>query len=214
MDIAILLYDGLTALDAIGPYEVLSCLPDVTVRFIAETVGPKRTDTQALALVADVSLAELPHPDIFLIPGGGAGNHAAAQNEQILAWVREAHTTSLWSTSVCTGAFVLGAAGILEGKQATTFWGGGPYLQQMCGATYVAQRYVQDGKILTAAGVSAGIDMALFLVSQLTDEETAQATQLALEYDPQPPFDTGTPQKASPSIVARAQHLLQNGKRR
>jgi len=214
MQIAILLYDGLTALDAIGPYEVLSCLPDVTVHFVAETAGPKRTDTQTLALVADTSLAELPHPDIFLIPGGGSGNHAAAQNEQILAWVREAHTTSLWSTSVCTGAFVLGAAGILEGKRATTFWGGGPYLQQLCGATYIAQRYVQDGKILTAAGVSAGIDMALFLVSQLTDEETAQATQLALEYDPQPPFDTGTPQKASPSIVALAQQLLQNGKRR
>ncbi len=214
MDIAILLYDGFTALDAIGPYEVLSCLPDSNVRFIAETAGPKRTDTHALALVADASLAEVPHPDIFLIPGGGTGNMAAAQNEHILAWVREAHTTSRWSTSVCTGAFILGAAGVLQGKRATTYWDAGPHLQQHTGATFVAQRYVQDGKILTAAGVSAGIDMALFLVSQLTDNETAQATQLVLEYDPQPPFDTGAQQKAPSSIVALAHHLLQTGKRR
>ena len=213
MHVAILLYDGLTALDAIGPYEVLSCLPDVSIHFIAETVGPKRTDTQVLALVADVSLAEMPHPDIFLIPGGNAGTLAASQNERVLAWIREAHTTSLWSTSVCTGAYILGAAGILQGKRATTYWDAGPILQQQWGASYVTQRYVQDGKILTAAGVSAGIDMALFLACQLTDEETAQAIQLALEYDPQPPFDTGALQKASPSIVARAQHLLQNGKR-
>ncbi len=147
MDIAILLYDGFTALDAIGPYEVLSCLPDSNVHFIAETAGRTRTDTQALALVADASLAEVPHPDIFLIPGGN-GTMAAMHNEQIVAWVREAHTTSRWSTSVCTGAFVLGAAGILEGKRATTFWDAGPHLQQQCGATFVAQRYVQDGKIL------------------------------------------------------------------
>ncbi|GHO90120.1 hypothetical protein KSF_001680 [Reticulibacter mediterranei] len=159
-------------------------------------------------------LSEVLHPDIFLIPGGNAGTLAAAQNEQIVTWVREAHKTSRWSTSVCTGAFVLGAAGVLEGKRATTYWSSGPHLQHQWGATFVAECYVQDGKILTAAGVSAGIDMALFLASQLTDEETAQAIQLALEYDPQPPFDPGAPQKASPSIVARALHLLQSGKRR
>lgn len=213
MHIAILLYDGFTALDAIGPYEVLSCLPDVSIHFIAETVGPKRTDTQSLALVADASLAEVPHPDIFLIPGGNAGTLAAAQNEQIVAWVREAHATSRWSTSVCTGAFVLGAAGVLEGKRATTYWSAGPHLQQQWGATFVAERYVQDGKILTAAGVSAGIDMALFLASQLTGAQMAQAIQLALEYDPQPPFDTGTPQKASSFIVTLAQQVLQNSQR-
>lgn len=212
MDIAILLYDGFTALDAVGPYEVLSCLPASNVHFVAETAGPIRADTRALALVADAALADVPHPDIFLIPGG-AGTLAATQNEQIVAWVREAHTTSRWSTSVCTGAFVLGAAGILEGKRATTYWGAGPHLQLSTGATFVTERYVQDGKILTAAGVSAGIDMALFLASQLADEETAQAIQLVLEYDPQPPFDSGSLQKASSSIVALARHLLQTGRR-
>ncbi len=214
MHVAILLYDGFTALDAVGPYEVLSCLSDVRVQFIAETAGPKRADTQALALVADASLGEVPHPDILLIPGGNAGTVAAAKNESILAWVRQAHATSRLTTSVCTGAFVLGAAGVLQDRRATTYWSAGPFLQQQWGATYVAQRYVQDGKILTAAGVSAGIDMALFLANHLTDAQTAQAIQLALEYDPQPPFDSGTPQKTSPSIVALAQHLLQNGKRR
>ena len=122
MHVAILLYDGFTALDAVGPYEVLSCLSDVRVQFIAETAGPKRADTQALALVADASLGEVPHPDILLIPGGNAGTVAAAKNESILAWVRQAHATSRLTTSVCTGAFVLGAAGVLQDRRATTYW--------------------------------------------------------------------------------------------
>jgi transcriptional regulator GlxA family with amidase domain len=214
MYIAILLYDGLTALDAIGPYEVLSCLPGITVQFVAETIGPKRTDTDALAFMADTPLTAVPHPEILLIPGGKAGTLAAAQNASILAWIQEAHATSRWTTSVCTGAWVLGAAGLLRGRRVTTYWSAGPLLQQHYGATYVAERYVQDGKIVTAAGVSAGIDMALFLASQIADAETAQAIQLALEYDPHPPFDSGSPQKATPRIIETAQRLLQEGKRR
>jgi putative intracellular protease/amidase len=213
MHVAILLYDGLTALDAIGPYEVLSLVPGLKVQFVAETVGPKRTDTNALALVADTAFADVPHPEILLIPGGNAGTLAASQNEQIQAWVRTAHITSRWTTSVCTGAWVLGAAGILRGKRATTYWSAGEFLQPLYGATYVAERYIQDGKIVTAAGVSAGIDMALFLASQIADVQTAQAIQLALEYDPQPPFDAGTPQKATPATAEMAQRLLQDTRR-
>ncbi|QBD82275.1 DJ-1/PfpI family protein [Ktedonosporobacter rubrisoli] len=214
MQIVILLYDGLTALDAIGPYEVLSCVPNATISFVAESNGPIRTDTNALALMAEATLTEVPQPDVLLIPGGNTGTIAAAQNQQILDWVRSAYATSRWTTSVCTGAMVLGAAGLLKGKRATTYWSAGPFLESNYGATYIAERYVQDGKIVTAAGVSAGIDMALFLASQLTDTETAQAIQLALEYDPQPPFASGAPHKTTQAIIEKAQSLLREGKRR
>ncbi|HYX78524.1 MAG TPA: DJ-1/PfpI family protein [Solirubrobacterales bacterium] len=199
MLIAILIFDGLTALDAIGPYEVLSRVPEAEVRFVAKEAGPKRTDTGTLGLNADLSLADLPHPEIVLVPGG-QGNRPLMRDPEVLDWLRGVHRDSTWTTSVCTGALVLGAAGILEGKRATTHWA---YLDRLrdLGADPVAQRVVEDGKVITAAGVSAGIDMSLTLASHLAGERAAQAIQLGIEYDPQPPFDSGSPHKAPPEVI-------------
>lgn len=199
MRIAILIFDKLTALDAIGPYEVLSRLPDAELTFVAGEAGPKRTDTGALAITADASLDELTDPDLLLIPGG-EGNRALLEDEATLAWVRGAHESSTWTTSVCTGALVLGAAGVLDGLEATTHWA---FLDRLrdYGATPVKRRVVEQGKVITAAGVSAGIDMALGLAARVAGDEFAQAVQLGIEYDPQPPFDSGSPDKAAPEIV-------------
>jgi transcriptional regulator GlxA family with amidase domain len=202
MDIAILLYDRLTALDAIGPYEVLSRLPDVTVTFVAEEPGPKRTDTDRLALVADASLAELAAPDIVLIPGG-PGQSALMDGGPVHDWLRKAHETSTWTTSVCTGSLILAAAGLLDGRRATSHWLALEELGRL-GAEPTGERVVFDGKLVTAAGVSAGIDMALALAGRVAGEQVAQAIQLGIEYDPQPPFDAGSPQKAPTEVVAAA----------
>jgi putative intracellular protease/amidase len=203
--IAILIFDGLTALDAVGPYEVLSRLPDAEVTFVAEDPGPKRTDTGALALTADASLADIPDPDIVLVPGG-AGNRALLDNEVVLDWLRKAHESTTWTTSVCTGSLVLGAAGILDGKRATSHWVFVDVLNAF-GAEPVSERFVEDGKVVTAAGVSAGIDMALHLAARIAGDETAQAIQLAIEHDPSPPFDTGSPAKAPAELVERVRDL-------
>ncbi len=207
MQIAILLYEGLTALDAIGPYEVFSRLPDATVHFVARDVGPKRTDAGSLALIADSTLVMLPHPDILVIPGGILGTFAAMKDQQLLAWIQSAYTSSQWTTSVCTGALLLGAAGILKGLTATTHWAAQATLEHY-GAIYLPERFVQHGKIITAAGVSAGIDMALHLAGEIAGRETAQAIQLGLEYDPQPTFDAGSLQKASAATVRLARQFL------
>jgi transcriptional regulator GlxA family with amidase domain len=199
MKIAILIFDKLTALDAVGPYEVLSRLPNAELRFVAEEPGPKRTDTGALSLNADVAISELPDPDVVLVPGG-EGNRPLMRDDEVLDWLRAAHEANAWTTSVCTGALVLGAAGILEGKRATTHWAYRERLREF-GAEPVVARYVEDGKVVTAAGVSAGIDMALHLAARDVDEEFAKAVQLAIEYDPAPPFDTGSPEKAPPELV-------------
>jgi len=197
--IAILIFDGLTALDAIGPYEVLSRLPDARVSFVAKQAGTKRTDTGALGVQADVALSELANPEIVLVPGG-EGNRPMMADEEVLAWLRDTHDGSTWTTSVCTGALVLGAAGILDGKRATTHWA---YLDRLkeFGAEPVAERVVEDGKLITAAGVSAGIDMALTLASRIAGDKVAQAIQLGIEYDPKPPFDAGSPAKAPAELV-------------
>jgi transcriptional regulator GlxA family with amidase domain len=199
MRIAILIFDGLTALDAIGPYEVLSRLPEAELSFVARETGTKRTDTGALGIQADLALSELPDPEIVLVPGG-PGNRALMEDEAVLGWVRGAHERSTWTTSVCTGSLVLGAAGVLDGKRATTHWGYLDRLQDF-GAEPVTERIVEDGKIMTAAGVSAGIDMALTLASRVAGDKVAQAIQLGIEYDPQPPFDAGSPAKAPTEIV-------------
>ena len=199
MQIAILVFEKLTALDAIGPYEVLSRVPGVELTFVSTEVGPLRTDTGRLGLNADATLEEIPEPDIFLIPGG-EGNRPLMKDERVLDWVRHAHEHSTWTTSVCTGALVLGAAGILEGKRATTHWAYRDALAEY-GATPVAERFVEDGKLMTAAGVSAGIDMALVLVARQFDENVAKAVQLGIEYDPDPPFESGSPEKAAPELV-------------
>ena len=202
MQIAILLYDRLTALDAIGPYEVLSRLPDARVHFVALEPGPKRTDNGMLALTADGALSELPHPEVIVFPGG-YGTRPLMHDEAMLAWVRAAHETSQWTTSVCTGALVLGAAGILDGLEATTHWAVLDKLAEL-GARPVSRRVVEQGKVITAAGVSSGIDMALTLAAHIAGEDIAQAIQLFIEYDPQPPFDSGSTSKASPEVLALA----------
>jgi transcriptional regulator GlxA family with amidase domain len=197
--IAIPIFDGITALDAVGPYEVLARIPGARVTFVATQPGTKRTDNGSLGLVADRSLADLPDPDVVLVPGG-YGTDEAENDETLLAWLRAAHETTTWTTSVCTGAFVLGAAGLLQGRRATTHWGSIERLR-VFGAEPVHERVVTDGKIMCAAGVSSGIDMALALAATLTNDVVAQAIQLGIEYDPAPPFDAGTPFKAPPEVV-------------
>lgn len=200
MNTAILLYDGFTALDAIGPYEVLSRLPGARATFVAAQRGPIRTDNDMLSIVADRSLAEVPAPEIVLVPGG-PGEVAARASGPALDWLRSAHQTSTWTTSVCTGSLILAAAGLLDGKHATTHWLAMEKLGEL-GAQASSERVVFDGKIVTGAGVSAGIDMALTLAAQIAGEQVAQAIQLGIEYDPQPPVDAGSPQKAPAEIVA------------
>jgi transcriptional regulator GlxA family with amidase domain len=199
MKIACLIFDKFTALDIIGPYEVLSRLPGAELSFVAKETGPKRSDTGVLGVVADRTLAELPHPDVLIV-GGGEGNRPMLNDPEIVDWLRAADQGTTWTTSVCTGALVLGAAGLLEGKRATTHWA---YLDKLreFGAEPVAERYVFDGKLATAAGVSAGVDMALELVGRIAGEDVAKAIQLGIEYDPAPPFDSGAPHKASPELV-------------
>ena len=199
MQIAILIFEKLTALDAVGPYEVLRSVPGWEVTFVAPEAGPKRADSGSLTLVADASIDELPSPDILLVPGG-KGNRPLLTDESVLDWVRGADATSTWTTSVCTGSLVLGAAGLLEGKRATSHWMQLDRLRDY-GAEPTGERVVFDGKVCTAAGVSAGIDMALALVDQELGPEVAQAIQLAIEYDPQPPHDAGSPEKAPSEIV-------------
>ncbi|MDQ3728519.1 MAG: DJ-1/PfpI family protein [Actinomycetota bacterium] len=199
MQIAILIFQQLTALDAIGPYEVLSRLPGAELTFVAPEPGEIRTDTGRLGITADASIDELTDPDVLLIPGG-KGNRPLLTDERVLDWVRTAHETTQWTSSVCTGSLVLGAAGVLEGKRATSHWVHREALRKY-GAKPVAERVVEDGKIITAAGVSAGIDMALTLTARLTHEEVAKAIQLGIEYDPAPPFDSGSPEKAGDDLV-------------
>jgi transcriptional regulator GlxA family with amidase domain len=199
MRIAILIFDRLTALDAVGPYEVLSRLPGATVSFVGVEPGPKRTDTGALALTADRALTDLPDPEIVLVPGG-AGNRPLLGDAAVLDWLRTAHETTHWTTSVCTGSLVLAAAGILDGRRATTHWAYMDRLREL-DAEPVTERVVEDGKVMTAAGVSAGIDMALTLTARIAGDEVAQAIQLGIEYDPQPPFDSGSPAKAPEPVL-------------
>jgi putative intracellular protease/amidase len=199
MDIAILLYDRFTALDAVGPYETLSRVPGATVTFVAAEPGLKRTDIGTLGLQADAALDDLPHPDIVVVPGG-PGEVLPRGHQPTLDWLRAAHETSTWTTSVCTGSLVLGAAGILDGRRATSHWLALDVLPTF-GAEPTLERVVVDGKVITAAGVSAGIDMGLTLAARLAGDDTARAIQLGMEYDPQPPFDAGSPAKAPAEIV-------------
>ena len=199
MQIAILIFDRLTALDAVGPYEVLSRLPNTELTFVAQEPGPKRTDTGQLALLADASLGELPHPDIVLVPGG-PGRRALMEDGPVHEWLRAAHETSTWTASVCTGSLVLAAAGLLAGKRATSHWNALEELGQL-GAVPTPERVVFDGKLVTGAGVSAGIDMALALAARIAGDQVAQAIQLGIEYDPHPPFDAGSPRKAPTEVL-------------
>lgn len=205
MNIAILLYDGVTALDAVGPYQVLASMPDVNVHFVAKETGIKNTQAGIPLLNADTALADMPAPGIIVIPGCEDPSHVMEDAETI-AWLQKAHQTSKWTTSVCTGALILGAAGILNGLTATTHWLAHDMLKDF-GATPTLQRVVRQGKVITAAGVSAGIDMALSLAAAEFGDEVAQEIQLMIEYDPKPPFDTGSPAKAPAAMVERLRKL-------
>ena len=199
-EIAIVLFDGITALDAVGPYEVLAMLPDARVHFVATERGAKRAARSgSLALVADHTLSEVARPDVVLVPGG-PGEAVARQDPAVLSWLRRAHETSRWTTSVCTGALTLAAAGILDGVEATTHWSSTDDLAAL-GAKPVAERVVVRGKVITSAGVSAGIDMALRLAQLEAGDDVAMAVQLILEYDPHPPFDAGSPEKAPARVL-------------
>jgi transcriptional regulator GlxA family with amidase domain len=198
MQIAVLLYDRMTALDAIGPYEVLSRLPGASLAFVAVRPGPVRVDTGLVSLVASASLDEVPAPDLILVPGGP---HAPTEPGPIQDWLRAADATSTWTTSVCTGSLALAAAGLLGGRRATSHWLALDQLAER-GAVATSARFVIDGKYATAAGVSAGIDLALELAGRIAGPAVAQSIQLAIEYDPQPPFDAGSPDGAPPAVVA------------
>ena len=199
MKIAILLYDDMTALDAIGPYEVLSRLPAAEVLFTAEKAGGIRTDTGFLELTARYGLADVAAADILLVPGG-PGDRAVRENQTVLDWIRAIHPHTRFTTSVCSGSLILGAAGLLDGLRATSHWTQLEVLREF-GAEPTLERVVEQGRIITAAGVSSGIDMALRLVQKIAGDDLAQALQLGIEYDPQPPFDTGSPEKAPQHIV-------------
>ncbi|MEV6587294.1 DJ-1/PfpI family protein [Streptomyces acidicola] len=211
MQIAIVLYDRFTALDAVGPYEILSRLPDAETVFVAEAAGPVRNDTGSLAITADRALADVPRPDIVLVPGG-PGQSGQMENEALLGWLRAADESSVWTTSVCTGSLLLAAAGLLAGRRATSHWLALEELGRF-GAEPTGERVVFDSKYVTAAGVSSGIDMGLALMGRIAGDEHAQAVQLVTEYDPQPPYDAGSPQKAPTHIVdalrARSRFILE-----
>ena len=200
MQIAIGLYPGFTALDAIGPYQVLSLLPGAEVVICAEQKGHLPDDNGLLVFDIQHTFDEVPNPDVLLVPGGIITRKVARDGGPIVDWIRTAHETTTYTTSVCTGALLLGAAGVLEGKTATTHWLSYDALAEY-GATPTEQRVVREGKVFTAAGVSAGIDLALTLVGKQWGDDLAEGLQLAIEYDPQPPYDRGAPSKARPEIV-------------
>lgn len=199
MQVAILIFDGITALDAVGPAEVFRSAPGWKVRFVGLEAGTVRTESGELGLLADEAIEAVAEPDVVLVPGG-RGNRPLLRDERALGWLRAVHEQSRWTTSVCTGSLVLAAAGLLTGRRATGHW---LYLDRLreLGADAVGGRFVEDGKLVTAAGVSAGIDMALHLVGREAGPEVAQAVQLGIEYDPQPPFDAGSPEKAPAAVV-------------
>ena len=199
MQVAYLLYDRFTALDITGPHEVLNSLPHTESIFVAEKAGPLRNESDTLSLVADASIEEVTEPGIVVVPGG-FGTRALLEHEPLLSWLRQVHEGTQWTTSVCTGALLLAAAGLLDGKRASTHWLIPDLLAEL-GAVPVRDRVVREGKIITAAGVSAGIDMALTLVKEMYGTEAAQAVQLGIEYDPQPPVDAGSPEKAPQPII-------------
>jgi transcriptional regulator GlxA family with amidase domain len=203
LEVAIPLFPRVTALDAVGPYEVLQRIPDFDIVFVGHARGEVRTENGMLALTADATFEEVPAPGVIVFPGG-VGTRALEHDERVLEWLRAAHSGSRYTTSVCTGSLVLGAAGLLEGKTATTHWSCTRLLEAH-GSTAVPRRVVEHlgNRIITAAGVSAGIDMALRLVELLVDRTAAEAAQLMIEYDPQPPFDRGSLAKSDDVVLER-----------
>jgi putative intracellular protease/amidase len=204
--IVIPLFNEFTALDAVGPYEVLCKIPGAEVVFAAVERGPVRSDTGMLAIVADARLEEIESCEVVVVPGG-PGTRKLSTDEALIGWIRRIHPTTDWTTSVCTGSLVLAAAGLLDGLEATGHWAAVDELEAL-GARYTPKRVVTAGKIVTAAGVSAGIDMALTLTSLIAGDEVAEAIQLMIEYDPQPPFDSGSVAKSRPETVTLLRSIL------
>ncbi len=204
MQVAIPLFDRFTALDAIGPYEVLQQIPSIEVVFVGRRRGEVRTENRMLGITCDAAFDEVAAPDVVVVPGG-IGTRELIHDEEIRGWLLSVHPQTTFTTSVCTGSLLLAAAGLLDGLTATTHWSAADLLNEL-GARYVAERVVEHlpQRIVTAAGVSSGIDMALRLVELLFDSEAAQAAQLIIEYDPQPPFDSGSLAKADAATRARA----------
>ena len=199
MDIACLVFEGITALDIIGPYEVLARLPEAELRFVAKERGPIRTDNQVLGIVADHAIRDIASADVLVVPGGFATRNLEGDTG-LLEWIKAIDAGSTWTTSVCTGSMLLAAAGLLEGKKATTHWASLARLEEY-GAIPTSERVVEQGKYVTAAGVSSGIEMALTLAGRIAGDDIAQAIQLSIEYDPQPPFDSGSVAKAPKAVV-------------
>lgn len=200
MQIAIPIYPGFTALDAIGPYDVLSRLPGAEVVICAVNPGETRTESGILGVIADRSLADVPSPDVIVVPGGTGNRRLLDPANALPRWIAAVHPGTEWTTSVCTGSLLLAAAGVLDGVEATTHWAARDDLAEL-GAVPVAERVVERGKVMTAAGVSAGIDMALTLAGRIAGDVVAQGIQLGIEYDPDPPHDTGSLEKAPPELV-------------
>jgi transcriptional regulator GlxA family with amidase domain len=201
MQVAIVLFDRFTALDAVGPYQVLARMPGTQVFFVAERPGPVADDCRMLRLEAEAGFADVPAPRVVVVPGG-PGQSGQMEDGPLRQWLLAADKTSEWTTSVCTGSLILAGAGLLNGRRATTHWLAMDELERL-GAVPSASRVVQDGKYVTGAGVSAGIDMALTLAGRLHGDEVAQSIQLGIEYDPQPPYQAGSPAKAPQEIVDR-----------
>ena len=204
LQVAILLYQGVTGLDAVGPWEVLSRMPDTEMRFVGKEVGPVITEGGTLLLGVTHTLTETPSPDVVLVPGGMT-TPGQMVDDEVLDWVRKVHKTTTWTTSVCTGALILGAAGILKGLPAVTHWYKMGVLTIMGAKPQPEERMVRAGKVVTAAGVSAGIDLALWLAGEIAGRERAEAIQLVIEYDPHPAFDAGHKSKASPRDASPGQ---------
>jgi transcriptional regulator GlxA family with amidase domain len=200
MQIAFGLYPGLTLLDFVGPYQVLSQMPGTDVVVCAAAAGPLADDNGLVTIQVQHTFADTPRPDVLVVPGGMATRREAREGNAIVEWVRSAHEHTTWTTSVCTGSLVLGAAGVLDGLPATTHWNAYDHLRRF-GAEPTPQRVVTAGKVITAAGVSSGIDMALTLVAALGGDDMARAIQLGIEYDPQPPFDAGSPATAPAEVL-------------
>jgi transcriptional regulator GlxA family with amidase domain len=202
MLILIYLYDGVTALDAIGPYESLSRLPGVEIRFVGRRAGPVRTGDGFLSLIADTGINDETEADMLIVPGGRrAGIQRELGEERVLGWMAVLDAATTRTCSVCTGSLILGAAGLLEGRRASTHWGARNNLQ-LFNATYSPDRVTEDGKYLTSAGVSAGIDLGLRLCAEIAGREMAEAVQLSMEYDPEPPFQAGNFKDATPERLA------------
>jgi transcriptional regulator GlxA family with amidase domain len=197
--IAVLLYDGLTLMDAIGPMQSLSTLNDYNVITVAKNKG-EVTSGSGTKIVADYSLEEVTNPYMIVVPGGLFGTVLASKDAETLGWIRKVDKTTQYTTSVCTGSSILAAAGVLKGKNASTHWSSKEDLERL-GAKYTGERYTIDGKYITSAGISAGIDMGLMLVGKIKGDDAAKYAQLTMEYNPEPPYNSGSPKTADPELV-------------